>query len=238
MVYDSRLSRSRERKSKQTLFLTLFGIIVFLVLLFKFGIPFLVNLSLFFSGAKQTATSHKNSLTFVAPPILNPTFTATNTAQISVSGTVSNGKEDVELFINGNKKDTVTAKDDGTFKFDNVSLQDGSNDIKAKAKTTDNKESDFSDSLTIALVKKAPTLSVDAPSDGQTFSKDNNNIQVNGKTDPDMKVTVNGFWAIVDSSGNYKYMLTLQKGDNQIKVVATDQAGNTAEKSIKVIYNP
>jgi bacillopeptidase F len=79
---------------------------------------------------------------------------------------------------------------------------------------------------------------VTSPTDGQTFAKDQGSVQVSGKTDNNVKITVNGFWAIVDDSNNFSYALPLQGGENQIKVVAEDKAGNTTQKDIKVTYNP
>jgi outer membrane lipopolysaccharide assembly protein LptE/RlpB len=48
---------------------------------------------------------------------------------------------------------------------------------------------------------------------------------------------VNGFWAVVDDNNNFSYTLPLQSGDNQIKIVAIDQAGNKAEKDLKVNFS-
>ena len=59
-----------------------------------------------------------------------------------------------------------------------------------------------------------------------------------GKTDSGVRITVNGFWAVIDENNNFSYSLPLQDGDNAIKVVAQDQAGNKAEKEIKVTYSP
>jgi bacillopeptidase F len=100
------------------------------------------------------------------------------------------------------------------------------------------KESEFSNVLTVAFKSAPPSLNLDSPSDGQSFSKDQNTATVKGVTDPDVKVTVNGFWAITDSQGNFSYDLPLQNGDNKITVIATDMAGNKNEKDIKVTYSP
>jgi len=62
-------------------------------------------------------------------------------------------------------------------------------------------------------------------------------LHVHGKTDPNVKVTINDFWAIVDDSGNYSYNLSLKSGDNPIKIVATDDAGNNTEKDLKISYS-
>lgn len=221
-----------------TFFLSVAGILVVLFLLIKFGFPLLVNFSLFLSNSKQgSQTVTKNGLQFVAPPVLLQTFTATNTAQITVNGTAE-AKEQIKLYVNTQQMDEQPTDDTGKFSFSNVHLNDGDNTIFVKA-TKDNKDSDSSNTLTITYKKSAPSLTIGAPSDGQSFTKDNvtnSQTPVSGKTDPDTTVTVNGYQAIVDASGNYSYTITLTNGDNHIHVEATDSAGNKTAKDITIKY--
>ena len=116
-------------------------------------------------------------------------------------------------------------------------MQTGDNKIKAKA-TKDDKESDFSNELDVTYRNSPPSLSLDSPTDGQKFEKDQNAAQVLGKTDSGIRITVNGFWAVIDENNNFSYNLPLQNGDNTIKIEAVDQAGNKTEKEIKVTYSP
>jgi bacillopeptidase F len=233
----SRLSRTNEQRMKQRLVFTIVGTVVLLVLLVKFGIPALVNFSLFLSsGSASQSTSSSKQSTYLTPPILNPVPTATNSASFDFSG-IAQAKQLVKLYVNDTYVDSVTAKDDGSFSFKGVNLSQGQNVIKAKVKK-DAQESDFSQSWTITYKNNAPSLSITQPADGQSFSGSQNaTITVAGKTDPDVKITVNDFWAITDNSGNYSYNLHLQNGSNQIKVIATDTAGNKTEKDITVSYS-
>lgn len=232
----SRLYKSQEKKALHKIVLSILGIIVIVIVLVKVAIPALVNFSLFLANLRGDATTaiSKSSPDYIMPPVFANTFTATNSATVTLNGTAQ-AKEQVVLYVNNNPTDTVDVKDDGTFAFKNVTLSPGDNTIKAKAKK-DNKLSNFSDSISIAYRNNAPTLTIDTPHDSDTVHQAN--IPVSGKTDPDNKVTVNGFWAIVDNSGQYSYTLTLQNGDNQIKVVSQDPAGNQTEKDLKVSYNP
>lgn len=233
---NSRISRKTEKRSKQIMIVSIVGILLVIIFMLKFGIPLLINFSLLLGGKAAQAPSANNSPTYIAAPILNPTFTATNSAQISVSG-VASTNETVDLYVNDKKTDSKGSKSDGTFEFKNVTLTDGSNTIKVKAKSGKN-TSDFSDGLSVSYKNSPVALSVDSPHDGDSFSKDQNSVIISGKTDPDARVTVNDFWAIVDDKGNYTYNLRLQNGDNQIKVIATDPAGNKTENDLKVNYSP
>lgn len=234
----SRLSSRLERKTKKNLILSILGTVVIIFLLFKVGIPLIANVGLFISNIKdsQEVNTVKKEV-FVAIPMLESTYTATHSATVDISGSIPQ-KLTVLLYVNDSLTDRITPEKDNAFTFKGVSLKKGTNTIKAKAENDDKKESDFSNTITIIYKNDKPNLTIDDPSDGKTFSKDENTAKVTGKTDQINKVTVNGFWAIVDSEGKYSYTLPLQNGENQIKVTSTDEAGNTIEIERKVTYNP
>lgn len=231
----SRLNKYSEKKTRRTILLNIIGIIIVLYLLLKFGIGLLINFSLFLSGSKdQQSSINQKTLDYIAPPTLNPLPSATNSAKITISGSASNNSN-IELFINNEKIDETIANDKSQFTFNNV-LKNGSNQIKARIIIKD-KKSDFSNTINVTYVSSAPNLEISSPQDGQQFKKDQNTTNVTGKTDPGVNITVNGFWAVIDDANNFSYNLLLQNGDNEIKVVAIDQAGNKTEKTIKVNYS-
>jgi hypothetical protein len=231
----SRLSKRLEQKTKKNLALSVFGIIVIIVLVFKFGIPALANISLFLSGSQNKNETNIQNPSFIAPPVLDSFPEATSSADIIISG-IASKKQTVDLYINDDLIDTLKAEDDGKFLFKET-IKPGENTIKAKA-IVDNKESDFSNIITTSYKSAPPSLTVSSPSNDQSFPKDQNVAEVKGTTDADVKVTVNGFWAITDDNGNYRYSLPLQNGENKIKVIATDIAGNKNELELKVTYSP
>lgn len=233
----SRLSRRIEKQSQKTFLLSILGIALIVFALIKFGMPLLINFSLLLAGKDTTDFKSQNSASFVPPPVLDPLFDATNSAEISISGK-ANKDETVKLYVNGELADNVKVKDDNGFEFKNVVLKDGENSIRTKAQKDNKEESDFSKETIVIYKKEPPILSVDSPTDRQSFSKDENLIIVSGKTDAGTKVTINDFWAIADDTGNFSYHLSLKEGENQIKIVATDIAGNKTQKEIKVNYSP
>lgn len=234
----SRLSRRLKRKTEKTLLLSVFGIILILFLLVKFGIPLLVNFSLLITGSKNDSeTILKNSSSFVMQPVLYPLPTATNSAKISISGEALQ-KQIISLYLNNNMENKVKVKDDKSFLFEDIILSEGENIIKAKAADSNDKESDFSKPVVIIYKNAQPNLSIDSPSDNQIFSKEENSINVTGKTVSGAKVTVNDLWTIVDANGNYSKNIRLDNGENVINVIAVDEAGNKAEMKIKVNYSP
>lgn len=234
----SRLSHRMEAQSKKRFFLYTAGSVLILFFVLRFGINLLANLALLMGSKDASDTSFQNSsVTFVAPPILNPLPQATNSAVMKISGT-STVKGAISLYINNQVVDKTQTQDDKSFSFDSVTLTKGDNAIQVKV--TDeksNKESDFSNQVTISYKTDKPKLTVDSPSDNQSFSKDSNTAPVSGTTDPGDKVTVNGLWAIVSDDGKFSYTIPLQNGNNKLKIIAADDAGNTTEIDKTVTYS-
>ena len=237
MTKQSRLEQISKRRFERNILLILLGIIVLVVVAFFYAIPLLINFSLYILNSRNSNDSgiSTNSPLYIPPPILNPLPDATNNSSITVSGSAM-PKQKIILFLNDKNTQEVTVGDDKNFVFKNISLNQGDNDIKAKSVNPDNKESDYSSDSHILFNNKPPDLQLNSPQDNQSFSG-NNQIKVEGKSDSGARVTVNGYWAIVDNSGNFSYLLNLQKGDNKIKVIASDDAGNQATKEITVTLN-
>lgn len=232
----SRLNKYNDSRNKKTTILSIVGIVIVIFIVLKFGLGILANFSLLLSGGgnQNNSSENSNQINFVGAPLLNPIVTATNSANIIISGT-SDKNNIVFLYINGTIVDQSHVDGNGTFSF-TESLSKGNNQIYAVAQYK-SKRSDNSDSFTVYFSNSQPSLDVSSPTDGQSFKKDQNTANVAGKTDPGVKVTVNGFWALIDDNNNFSYNLPLQNGDNQIKILATDQAGNQTEKDIKVNYS-
>lgn len=231
-------SRVNQRLVKQTernlLFIILGGILLLVLFLF-FGGKLLVNFSLFVEKKNEVAAQDSETIVMI-PPILDYLPDATNSARLDISGSATTGKY-VKLYHNGKQEKKADIKEDGTFVIKGITLAKGENELKVKAVDDHDKESKFSDTSTVLFSTDAPDLTVNSPSDGQNYHIDNNPLRVTGKTNASNKVTVNDFWAMVDDDGNFTYNLPLKNGDNEIKIVATDEAGNKSEKTIKVSYS-
>ena len=93
------------------------------------------------------------------------------------------------------------------------------------------------DLLTIEITgynSTSPSVTITSPSDGATFNA--SPISVSGTVDdPSSSVTVNGINTPVASNGSFTSEgVTLQEGENTIKVIATDGCGNQGEDGILV----
>lgn len=236
----SRLLKNYERKSIRNLVLSILGILAILFLLFRYGIPLISDASFLFGritgrilGTPVSVDKNKDGENYVPSPEIDPLPKATKEQDINISGTSLSGLS-VILYLNGSRENETEVSDDGSFEF-NITLTDGENIIKAKA-VKDGNESEFSNTVVINYKKSGPSLSIDSPKENETVSGPNP-YNVTGKTEQDTTVTVNDFQAII-SADSWNYSLTLKDGENEIKVVATDLAGNKTEKIIRVNYSP
>lgn len=209
------------------------GIIVIIALAISFGPQLLINFSLLVKNSSDANEVAKEEITYIAPPVLNTLPDATKEAKIDISG-FAGEKQTVKLYINGKQAGTKEVNKDKQFTFSQIELQKGKNEIKAKAVTEDEKESNYSETATIAYIAEPPTIEVSFPQDGQTLSKDNRSIKIQGKTNVGAKVTINDFWAITKDDGSFSYSMSLQDGENTIRIKATDAANNETTKEIKV----
>jgi hypothetical protein len=232
----SRLSRKTVRTSQKNLILSVLGIAAILFLLIRYGIPLLSDVSYLFgrvTSKSSTSTTKETQDSYVAPPAIDSLPEATKDKNITVTGTSLSG-EKVILYLNGLKYGQEDISSDRGFSFE-VVLTEGDNTLKAKAIKGDN-QSEYSDTVNISYKNKEPNLSIDNPHDGDNLSG-GNTVTVSGKADPDNTVTFNGFQAIIDNQGNWSYSLALTGGGNDIKAIATDPAGNQAQKSTHVNYS-
>lgn len=234
---DSRLSRRTQKQGRKQLYWSLAGIVIILFVAINFGplaIAAVGNTIDTIIG-KDAGSDVINTASELKSPTLDPLPKATTQGEITISGTSFYSEGQIELFVNDIKQRS-TKLSGQDFEIENVELKSGTNSIKAKI-VQDSKESDFSDIYEISLVEDEPSLELISPSDGSSFEQGDQEIQVTGETDPDNTVTVNGFIAIVNSDGKFNYALRLSEGENKIKIVAENIAGNTSEKEITVSYS-
>lgn len=229
-------SRLRTNVKKQSIHILLF-IVAIVIILAAFGTHLLIGFSVVLDklrGSDKVELS-QHGVNYIAPPVLDPIPPATKENRIDISGTsIVSDDLMINLYVNGDSLEKVKPNENGTFSFENVELSSGENEIKAKSIASDDKQSEYSESIKIKYLNKNPNLEITNPSEGQTFKKDQGQIKISGKTDPGAKVTVNDFWTITNDSGDFYYMYTLTDGENPLKFVSTDEAGNATTKEIRI----
>lgn len=229
-----RQSLEEKNALKKTYFFILAGIIS-LFLFFIIGIPLLIDFSAFLSNILSTkkVVSKKNER-YLQQPQLEIPYTATSSAQIDISGFGAINTEN-QLFVNNSEKNK-TEDNKGNFIFKNVSLKQGDNEIYVVAKDTSSQAQAKSDISVVTLDTKKPEITLDNVNDNQEFNL-NNQIAIKGRLNEDGSVYLNDAFVMTNSDKTFNYNYQLKDGDNVLKFIATDAAGNTSEKQITVKFH-
>ncbi|MDZ7587430.1 MAG: Ig-like domain-containing protein [Patescibacteria group bacterium] len=238
MVSKTRWQKKKEKDSLRQAFKYLLFVLGLLFLLIRFGLPALIKMATFLgdlNSSKQPIEKLESSP--ILPPRLNPLPMATASAEINISGYSQSGNT-VKLFLRGISIEETTADANGEFRFNKIHLKDGENEIYAKANDNQGTESEASTAFTIVVDTEMPKLEINQPQDGQRFFDKDNPITVSGMSEPELNLLINNRFVLVKDDGSFSNSFNLSPGDNQIEVVARDDAGNETKKTLKVNYTP
>ncbi|MCS1350640.1 S8 family serine peptidase [Mechercharimyces sp. CAU 1602] len=168
-----------------------------------------------------------------APVITSPADGSyTKHDEITVEGNTSPGVK-VHLYNHGEEVATTTATDTGAFAAE-VDLSTGENKLSAKS-STDAGMTEPSPEVTIIVDKKRPALTIEAPSDGEKTNKEVVTVRGNASDNEGLQwLKINNKKVTVQEDGSFSKRILLDEGENTIKVVARDKAGNKKQKRIKV----
>lgn len=232
----SRIKRkSEEEVTKKTVLLGLATVILF-VLMVVFGLPLLVKFSVFLGNSRSRVvdTDIDKGLPPLPPRLILP-FEATKSAVLNIYGVAEAGVE-VELLKDDVTVERVTTDEGGGFVFNSVGLDEGENMFTALAVNNDGVMSDVSQVFRVRLDEQAPSLEMTNPSESE-LSVESADFDIVGLSEKEASVVVNGRLAIMDDGGRFKLKLQLKPGKNEIKVVATDLAGNETAKDLVITYD-
>jgi len=208
--------------------------ILFLALIFKFGLFAAVKISELLQGRKPLPEENLYSNLLPAPQFY-PLPEATNSATLELSG-FSQPNEKVDLYLNDLNIKSFEVDSEGKFEgFLSLSL--GLNKIYAVTTDKDSQQSPSSRIWTVFFQDSSPMLEITEPTDGSSIKK-NNRVVLKGKVDPTSKVTVNDHQVVVDSEGNFSYTTLLGEGENKFQITALDPAQNKTEKEWTLNFQP
>lgn len=240
MSYKTRSARRVAKKGRRNFIITLLliGFILFATL--NWILPTFINGVGFVRDIVKPSQKVKSPLEgdpMLAAPVLNIPYEATGSSEISISG-YSTPNSKVKLFIDDEEVKETEVGDDGTFKFENISLSIGTNNIFAKTVDDKGKESLPSKTFKVIYDNDKPNLSINEPEDNKKIQGGVKSVKVSGKSEPDVKVFINDNQTVVDKEGNFSSEILINEGDNTISIKAMDLAKNTTEIQRKVNYTP
>ncbi len=230
----SRLTRNQGKKiARQSLGMIIFAIVAVLVFIFIL-MPKLIGLFFNFIGTGDLSFKEEDTVPPQIPVVL-PLPESTKEDQLLVEG-YAEAKTKVIILNNSEKVGEVTVDDEGAFEYELI-LVNGDNSLSFYGIDEAENESTVTTPFTIVQDKEAPTLELENLTNGQEIlSKSNQNYVIKGKTEPRAKLSVNERSIYVNADGGFQANYFLAEGDNELKFVMEDRAGNKAEQIITVKF--
>lgn len=168
-------------------------------------------------------------------PHVSAPVSATNSATLKLSG-FGEAKSKVLLVHDGSQSADTTVADDGKFELE-VTLHGGENTLSVYSVDAADNESAATQNFAVVFDEEAPQIEITEPQPDQHFeTRKQQQLTVKGTTEPGSRVMINGRLAFAGADGSFSGSFQLQEGDNEVKIVATDQAGNATEKTFKVSF--
>ena len=226
----------RQKQQKINLITAVVIFIIFFIFMFTVGLKILFSASFFVSNLfakrdeKPTITTNND---FIATIDITDIPTATNSARITVSGSVIN-LDTLDFYLNDQKIKTISVLNQDVFSEEIDGLNKGSNTVYVIGKNKQANKRKVSPDFTILYKNEKPKLEIKEPSDN---SKTNNQeIRVSGATDKETFIKINNLPIVVDAMGNFSTTVKLKDGENKIEITAEDEAQNIESKIITVTY--
>lgn len=233
------MSRLTDHERKQFAYKSFFLIgltLAFIIFILNFGFKLIINGSLFInqlaSGSKNSPDGIKTERALTSL-LVDPPPSATSSSSLLISGSTVNF-DAVEIYLNSEKiTDGFVIAD--SFTEEITGLEKGENRIYVIAKSKKSKGTKKSSEFTVILKTEKPRLEVAQPNDNTKTNKQD--IKIEGKTDKETYIKINGQPVVVDSQGGFQTLYKLSDGENTVEIIAEDIVGNQEKKTLKVTYS-
>lgn len=235
-TYSRRATVEQRRNVRSAYYYIALSLISILLLVFL-GIPLLVKFAGFVGTVgKSNKPVDVNDITPPAPPQFEDVPEYTNDESLELTGVSENGAT-VYLTANGEESEVI-ANSDGIFNF-TFNLNDGDNEIFAKAKDTIGNESTQTKTYTVHFDNTEPKLEVTSPEDGKAFyGAGQKQLQITGTVNEAVDLMINERLVTQKDDGSFTFTTNLNEGANTFEVKAVDPSGNQALSSFSVTFTP
>jgi hypothetical protein len=239
MAKYSRLSSLEEnRLRRRSISLIGISLIIFLAFLF-WGITGIPRLLSALRDRISPPVITKVDTVPPPPPLIYPLAEATNSASLPAVAGSAEPNATINIKLNGQDLPKTTADQAGQFSVANLTLTEGDNLIQAWASDQAGNTSQAGQEVHITLDTTKPEITVDSPTDGQTFvGVKKQQIIVSGKLNKDATMTLNQRYLVLFSDRSFTNTFSLNEGSNMLTFIATDSAGNTDIRQLTVSYQP
>lgn len=235
----SRLENYFKKERRKRLLILIFFIIAAFYLFFNYGIPLLINSVLLVKNLQQPKNSTTNNTNeknnnFIYLLEIDDLPPATNSSRIIITGTTFNLTKLI-FYLNGKKVKEKNLKNDGSFFqiIDNLK-ENENNKIFIKGLNKENKPVKQSKIYSVFFKKNKPKIEIIEPEDNKKVNQ--STVIIKGTTDKETIVKINDYPVVVNPLGQFEYEITLNEGENKIKIQAEDIAGNQELKTLTIFY--
>ena len=226
----SRLLKHKQKKALINLALIILGIFI----IFTIGFQFIIKGSVFVANifGDKTDTEQVNNQ-ILGEININEIPVATNSSKLKISGNTYN-IDSVLVFLNRQEVDQIeiSSKNEFSTVIDNLNV--GENElyfIGLQKKSEQRKKTDI---FTIISKTTKPKIEISSPKDRAITPK--TEINIVGKTDANVIIKINEQPVVVSSDGSFSYLVRLNEGENKFLVNAVDEAGNTENLTLTIVY--
>ncbi|MCJ7828087.1 Ig-like domain-containing protein [Patescibacteria group bacterium] len=230
----SRLNRIEESRNLRQAYLLIGLTILIIGSLIVFGLPIMIKVSTFMGELRSSGeiSSNKDK---VPPqtPLLDSYPQDTNERNIELSGKTEAGVV-VSILVNDYPLDDIISDNEGLFTVF-VELNEGNNVIKISAQDPAGNES-TTKQVSINFDHTPPEINLTNPSQ-PTSSTEESKVLIQGTTEPSTYVYLNEQRLVVNVTGAFQSQHQLTEGENTLKLVAKDKAGNETEIELKITYS-
>lgn len=227
----SRLAKKEQKMAVRQTIMFLAAAAILMVVFFFIVLPLMARLV---TGPVQVNKDETKRP--LAVPAISAPVPATNSGTLKLNGFAQPKQEVVLLLNNAEHTRQKTDDADGKFSID-VPLETGMNTIKAYVTTEDGNESPVSQEYTVEFDNSVPTIELTNVTEGQSFvGKNNQNMSLEGKTEPRAKLYVKGRLFNADDEGMFRATVRLENGQNEIDLRVVDAAGNQTEQKLTVSF--
>jgi hypothetical protein len=230
----SRLLKKQEKEMrKQTIFFIVLSIALLLFFIFII-VPNLIRLFFNFFD-NDVVFDVQDDLPPQVPVLSSPPSEATFSAQLSLEG-FADPESKIIFVLNGEQVEEKQVNEAGEFDQE-ISLEKGDNQLTIYAINEAGTESLQNRTYQVIYDDEPPIITIIEPEPDSVIElKRNRSTQVTGETEPLSRVYLNDRLVLVDEEGQFSTSYYLDEGENILKFLAIDKAGNQSELEIKVEF--
>jgi Glucodextranase, domain B len=233
----SRRLRVEEEKNTKKAYQLIVGAIILVFLLVILGIPAITKMLGFLTDVRTSdVPTQTDDTTPPVAPRIDSLPKATNKQSLEIVGSAEPGS--TVTIITETNSDEVIANTEGSYRAQ-IQLSIGENSIKSKATDSSGNQSTESDTIIIVYDMTEPEITITKPSNATNFNgPKERQLTIEGTTEENVQVSINGRHVFVDDEGTFSYTITLTEGENKFSAKAVDEAGNSTETEFSVTYTP